>query len=98
MKFSIGTIQPFQPARIGNSLLAVAFASAIATNAVAASFTPGYLVVTRLDNGINGLVNSGNSVHLDEFTTATGQTTPVTSLRSDLGARRLGDEHDANRR
>jgi hypothetical protein len=63
-------------------LLAFAISSltGLGSAAMAAGFTTGDLVLTRLDNGVNGLVNSGNSVHLDEFTTATGQTTPVLSI------------------
>ena len=62
------------------SLVTVAAITGFAGNAPGAGYTPGDLVVTRLDNNGAVLVNSGNSIHLDEYTTAPGQVAPVSSL------------------
>ena len=47
--------------------LAVAFCNALA--GMAASFTPGNLVVYRIGDGVAALSNGGAKVYLDEFTT-----------------------------
>jgi hypothetical protein len=69
-------------ARFGaaQSVLALAVVTAFAASAQAQAFIPGDLVVTRLDNNGAVLVNSGNSIHLDQYTTAPGQVAPVSSL------------------
>jgi len=62
------------------TLAALALAALGATSAWATAYTPGDLVVTRLDDGGAALSNSGNSIYLDEFTTAAAQAAPVSTL------------------
>src|SRR5882762_2720771 len=52
------------------ALVAAAAVLAIGTNALAAAFTAGNIVVYRVGNGTQALTNTGNSVFLDEFTQA----------------------------
>jgi hypothetical protein len=61
-------------------LFLVGAALFLASHARGADFTTGDLVVTRLDNGGAVLGNSGNSVFLDEYTTAAAQSAPVFSV------------------
>ncbi len=48
--------------------------------ALTSAFTPGNLVVYRVDGGGAALSSVGTAVFLDEYTTAAGQTAPVQSI------------------
>src|SRR5262245_48524247 len=50
--------------------LAIALGALDAGSAMGAPFTPGNLIIYRVGDGTGSLVNTGNAIFLDEYTTS----------------------------
>jgi hypothetical protein len=69
-----------------NVALAMAIVGAISVSAMGAPVTPGDLVVYRVGTGTGSLVNTGNSVFLDEYTPAGVLVQSIAAPTADSGS------------